>query len=156
MSSLLKTNHFLFRDMTELFMDAKSSATMLRENSAKYMLWFRLLFSQATSPHCKSAQKWLMALVAWWRLGLDKQACLCVSRPSPTTTLYFLSPIIATKYLSSATHALFLKSLNPWVFMKMATEYTCGIYATARQGACCQDTPHLIPLSALCVKKPVL
>jgi len=26
------------RDMTELFMDAKSSATMLRENSAKYML----------------------------------------------------------------------------------------------------------------------
>ena len=30
--------HFLFRDMTELFMDAKSSATMLRENSAKYML----------------------------------------------------------------------------------------------------------------------
>ena len=25
--------------MTELFMDAKSSATMLRENSAKYMLW---------------------------------------------------------------------------------------------------------------------
>ena len=38
MSLLLKTNHFLFRDMTELFMDAKSSATMLRENSAKYML----------------------------------------------------------------------------------------------------------------------
>ena len=33
-----KRLYFLFRDMTELFMDAKSSATMLRENSAKYML----------------------------------------------------------------------------------------------------------------------
>ena len=33
-----RKQYFLFRDMTELFMDAKSSATMLRENSAKYML----------------------------------------------------------------------------------------------------------------------
>ena len=36
-----RKQYFLFRDMTELFMDAKSSATMLRENSAKYMLWSR-------------------------------------------------------------------------------------------------------------------
>ena len=26
------------KDMTEIFMDAKSSATMLKENSAKYMM----------------------------------------------------------------------------------------------------------------------
>ena len=36
--SLQKICIDIFRDMTELFMDAKSSATMLRENSAKYML----------------------------------------------------------------------------------------------------------------------
>jgi hypothetical protein len=29
---------FLIQDMTEIFMDAKSSAAMLKENSAKYML----------------------------------------------------------------------------------------------------------------------
>jgi hypothetical protein len=30
--------HALHQDMTEIFMDAKSSAAMLKENSAKYML----------------------------------------------------------------------------------------------------------------------
>ena len=40
-------SNFFFRDMTELFMDAKSSATMLRENSAKYMLWSNFVFNSS-------------------------------------------------------------------------------------------------------------
>ena len=34
-TNIIKTD---IKDMTEIFMDAKSSATMLRENSAKYMM----------------------------------------------------------------------------------------------------------------------
>merc|ERR1712029_985112 len=35
-TNIVKTD---IKDMTEIFMDAKSSAAMLRENSAKYMMW---------------------------------------------------------------------------------------------------------------------
>ena len=34
-TNIVKTD---IKDMTEIFMDAKSSAAMLRENSAKYMM----------------------------------------------------------------------------------------------------------------------
>merc|ERR1719457_495561 len=34
-TNIIKTD---IKDMTEIFMDAKSSATMLKENSAKYMM----------------------------------------------------------------------------------------------------------------------
>ena len=44
--------------MTELFMDAKSSATMLRENSAKYMLW--------SSPELLSNEDFILTIPLTW------------------------------------------------------------------------------------------
>ena len=157
MSLLLNINHCVFRDMTELFMDAKSSATMLRENSAKYMLWFRLLFSQTTSLHFKSAQKWLMALVAWWRLGLDKQACLCVSRPSPTTTLIFSQPNHRYKIPVFGDTRTFPKMLKPMSFHENGD--WIQLWDICNRSSRCllsRYTPPYTTISIMCLKTSVV